>query len=104
MLPRRALNIMVRKGGLEPPCLSAPPPQDGVSANFTTSAHWWRKAVFSIAKPLSRPGLRESPVDSWILLLAIGYRQRQNQHQMLTRIPRIHTDRLNDTCVVFPDL
>jgi hypothetical protein len=29
---------MVRKGGLEPPCLSAPPPQDGVSANFTTSA------------------------------------------------------------------
>src|SRR5215469_6268341 len=30
--------MMVRKGGLEPPCLSAPPPQDGVSANFTTSA------------------------------------------------------------------
>ncbi len=29
----------MRKGGLEPPCLSAPPPQDGVSANFTTSAH-----------------------------------------------------------------
>ena len=29
---------MVRKGGLEPPCLSAPPPQDGVSANSTTSA------------------------------------------------------------------
>src|ERR1700689_5539986 len=36
----RKLNLesMVRKGGLEPPCLSAPPPQDGVSANFTTSA------------------------------------------------------------------
>src|SRR5271168_3157076 len=30
--------LLVRKGGLEPPCLSAPPPQDGVSANFTTSA------------------------------------------------------------------
>jgi hypothetical protein len=29
---------MVRKGGLEPPRLSAPPPQDGVSANSTTSA------------------------------------------------------------------
>jgi len=28
----------VRKGGLEPPRLSAPPPQDGVSANSTTSA------------------------------------------------------------------
>src|SRR5208337_4974881 len=31
---------MVRKGGLEPPCLSAPPPQDGVSANSTTSARF----------------------------------------------------------------
>ena len=29
---------MVRKGGFEPPCLTAPPPQDGVSANSTTSA------------------------------------------------------------------
>jgi hypothetical protein len=29
---------LVRKRGLEPLCLSAPPPQDGVSANFTTSA------------------------------------------------------------------
>src|SRR5262249_8733057 len=35
---------MVRKGGLEPPCLSAPPPQDGVSANFTTSARWALRA------------------------------------------------------------
>ena len=29
---------LVRKAGLEPACLSAPPPQDGVSANSTTSA------------------------------------------------------------------
>src|SRR5580658_1637986 len=29
---------MVRKGGFEPPRLSAPPPQDGVSASSTTSA------------------------------------------------------------------
>ena len=28
----RAAKALVRKGGLEPPCLSAPPPQDGVSA------------------------------------------------------------------------
>ena len=28
----------MRKGGFEPPCLSAPPPQDGVSASSTTSA------------------------------------------------------------------
>jgi hypothetical protein len=28
----------VRKGGFEPPRLSAPPPQDGVSASSTTSA------------------------------------------------------------------
>src|ERR1700687_5939939 len=31
-------NMMVRKGGFEPPRLSAPPPQDGVSASSTTSA------------------------------------------------------------------
>src|SRR5262249_8043091 len=30
--------LMVRKGGFEPPRLSAPPPQDGVSASSTTSA------------------------------------------------------------------
>ena len=31
-------KLMVRKGGFEPPRLSAPPPQDGVSASSTTSA------------------------------------------------------------------
>src|SRR5215510_11818755 len=30
--------LLVRKGGFEPPRLSAPPPQDGVSASSTTSA------------------------------------------------------------------
>ena len=39
---------MVRKGGFEPPRLSAPPPQDGVSASSTTSAQQlWQ---FIIAK------------------------------------------------------
>src|SRR5580658_2959840 len=33
-----AWRVMVRKGGFEPPRLSAPPPQDGVSASSTTSA------------------------------------------------------------------
>src|SRR5450755_2095293 len=33
-----SLKKMVRKGGFEPPRLSAPPPQDGVSASSTTSA------------------------------------------------------------------
>src|SRR5208337_4065518 len=36
----RGRQAMVRKGGFEPPCLSAPPPQDGVSANSTTSARF----------------------------------------------------------------
>jgi hypothetical protein len=31
-LLKKFADILVRKGGLEPPCLSAPPPQDGVSA------------------------------------------------------------------------
>ena len=37
-LPSLAIEFMVRKGGFEPPRLSAPPPQDGVSASSTTSA------------------------------------------------------------------
>src|ERR1700723_2252195 len=32
------IKELVRKGGFEPPRLSAPPPQDGVSASSTTSA------------------------------------------------------------------
>ena len=32
------IQKLVRKGGFEPPRLSAPPPQDGVSASSTTSA------------------------------------------------------------------
>ena len=32
------MSALVRKGGFEPPRLSAPPPQDGVSASSTTSA------------------------------------------------------------------
>src|SRR5437660_1277580 len=39
---------MVRKGGLEPPRLSAPPPQDGVSANSTTSAKFRTWRLFGI--------------------------------------------------------
>src|SRR5262245_46865692 len=31
-------NFMVPKGGLEPPRVAPPPPQDGVSASSTTSA------------------------------------------------------------------
>src|SRR5580704_14285220 len=34
----RSGQNLVRKGGFEPPRLSAPPPQDGVSASSTTSA------------------------------------------------------------------
>ena len=37
-IDKHCLLNLVRKRGLEPLCLSAPPPQDGVSANFTTSA------------------------------------------------------------------
>ena len=30
------LDFLVTTGGLEPPYLAAPPPQDGVSTSFTT--------------------------------------------------------------------
>ena len=35
---RAAFSDTVRRRGLEPPTLSGPPPQDGVSTNFTTCA------------------------------------------------------------------
>jgi hypothetical protein len=41
---------MVRKAGLEPACLSAPPPQDGVSANSTTSARLPRAENRTLAR------------------------------------------------------
>ena len=44
MLPGR---FMVPKGGLEPPRVSPPPPQDGVSASSTTSARC-RKIILSM--------------------------------------------------------
>src|ERR1700704_139509 len=43
-------EYMVRKGGFEPPRLSAPPPQDGVSASSTTSALYQFRVSTIIAK------------------------------------------------------
>src|SRR5881396_2151120 len=40
------------KAGLEPACLAAPPPQDGVSANSTTSA---KELSFSFRPARARP-------------------------------------------------
>jgi hypothetical protein len=36
-------DMLVRKGGFEPPRLTAPPPQDGASASSATSARGWVK-------------------------------------------------------------
>jgi hypothetical protein len=49
----------VRKGGFEPPRLSAPPPQDGVSASSTTSALCKFPAINSLASS-SREGISSS--------------------------------------------
>src|SRR5579864_3565897 len=56
---------LVRKGGFEPPRLSAPPPQDGVSASSTTSAQGQNLTAqqqFIIAKrnPHSAPSMSPS--------------------------------------------
>src|SRR5579862_183184 len=45
--------ILVRKGGFEPPRLSAPPPQDGVSASSTTSAGIKLVAINNLTTPVS---------------------------------------------------
>jgi hypothetical protein len=47
-------GVMVRKGGFEPPRLSAPPPQDGVSASSTTSALCKLLAVSILANSFSQ--------------------------------------------------
>ena len=39
MLYLRIRSLIMPKGGLEPPRVSSPPPQDGVSTNSTTSAY-----------------------------------------------------------------
>src|SRR5437899_3094960 len=51
---RPAKDCMVRKGGFEPPRLSAPPPQDGVSASSTTSAGCKLHALNNLAIPASQ--------------------------------------------------
>src|SRR6185437_15510167 len=61
--PRELVGHLVRKGGLEPPCLSAPPPQDGVSANFTTSALWYFCPLESITKPARKFTCASTPWD-----------------------------------------
>src|SRR5258708_19375736 len=45
--------LLVRKGGFEPPRLSAPPPQDGVSASSTTSAVCKLHVLNNLAKSAS---------------------------------------------------
>lgn len=45
--------MLVRKGGFEPPRLTAPPPQDGASASSATSARG-EVEKFSIARLLRR--------------------------------------------------
>src|ERR1700680_2591108 len=76
---------LVRKGGFEPPRLSAPPPQDGVSASSTTSARARRlrsgssiiaKAACSKRERRYACGLREAEV-------FCGYRfARQASYQL----------------------
>jgi hypothetical protein len=53
-----ALSFMP-KAGLEPACLAAPPPQDGVSANSTTSAKGKRK--LTSCSSVQQAAWRDSP-------------------------------------------
>src|ERR1700689_4397292 len=69
-------RTLVRKGGFEPPRLSAPPPQNGVSASSTTSAlcellvidfpSRFARAVSTSAPMLSCPATYCNVKRSWV--------------------------------------
>src|ERR1700730_9086632 len=51
---RRKGDVLVRKGGFEPPRLTAPPPQDGASASSATSARGKVKKSKQVLQPSRR--------------------------------------------------
>src|ERR1700740_3382954 len=73
---------MVRKGGFEPPRLSAPPPQDGVSASSTTSA---RDKLF-LRNPSRSAWGNLQPLDSAADLCLL---QPPSRHKFVAREPML---------------
>ena len=71
------------KAGLEPACLAAPPPQDGVSANSTTSAkslflfrcRWRNRSVLLLRLLLCRRLLLLLRLRRLLLLLLLAGRR-----------------------------
>jgi hypothetical protein len=64
----------VRKGGFEPPRLSAPPPQDGVSASSTTSA----VLIDDLAIPVGE-GFTDAPDFATTAALYVGLRKGERR-------------------------
>src|SRR5947209_19388335 len=82
---------MVRKGGFEPPCLTAPPPQDGVSASSTTSAN--KRFIFNILQAIKRLELKPR-------LFALGNINSSTIFE-LSKLPHFRRF-LNALCIVVP--
>jgi hypothetical protein len=57
-LDKREGDELVRKGGFEPPRLTAPPPQDGASASSATSARGEVKKLCNARPRISRGTLQ----------------------------------------------
>ena len=100
-------ELLVRKGGFEPPRLSAPPPQDGVSASSTTSALCELPVInsltsrparaFTIAPDLHRLVARDGLL--WLLQV------RQSRKQLVDRnLPRVYMARGGLNVIVSGDI
>jgi hypothetical protein len=59
---------LVRKGGFEPPRLSAPPPQDGVSASSTTSAVYKLRCLIAQRNIFELPRRRHAASGATLIL------------------------------------
>ena len=103
-----ANSYLVRKGGFEPPRLSAPPPQDGVSASSTTSALCKLPAINSLASSSCEGYFQLHRILHRLLArdaLLRPLQFRQPRKQLVDRsLPRVHVAHRGLNVIVSGDI
>ena len=94
---------MVRKGGFEPPRLSAPPPQDGVSASSTTSALRKLPVLNSLEDP-SCEGIPNSTGFCTDFVHAMRSSGRRNFASRANSFPRVYLAHRGPNVIVSRDI